>query len=80
MRCVLVGASTSIGCVAQRDWHTLGSLPEIDYRRNGIESWDRLRQRAIGAALVREAGLPYLAGRGRGAPGWSVAAIADLMR
>jgi hypothetical protein len=62
MRCAMDDASNSIGCVAQRDWHALESLPEIDYRRNGIEGWERLRQRAIGTALAREAGLPYLAG------------------
>jgi hypothetical protein len=80
MRCAMDDASNSIGCMAQRDWQALESLPEIDYRRDGVDGWERLRQSAIGTGVAREACLSYLANGGRRAAGWSVAVIADLMR
>ena len=64
--------------MAQMNWRALESLPEIGYQHHGGESWEWLRQRAIGASLAREACLPYLAGPG--GIGCAVGAIADLTR
>jgi len=58
------------------EWAAMESLPEIDFLRSGVDSWDGLRQRAIGTAWAREASLPHLGGRDRG----TAAVIADLTR
>lgn len=66
--------------MTQGDWAALELLSEIQCRRNGIDDWDRLQQRAIGMAWAREASIPYLDRRDQCAAGWLASIIADLTR
>ena len=60
-----------MGGMAHEEWGAIESLPEIEFLRSGVGSWEGLRQRAIGSAWARETSLPT---------GWSAAIIADLNR
>jgi hypothetical protein len=80
MRCTMGDESNSIRGMAPDGWEVLESLPEIEFRRTGVEGWEALRRQAIGMAWAREGSAPYLAERDCSASGWSVAVFADLMR
>jgi hypothetical protein len=50
MRCTMGDESNSIRRMAPDGWEVLESLPEIEFRRTGVEGWEALRRQAIGMA------------------------------
>lgn len=72
--------ASPIVCMAKGDFAPLESVPEVAHRRNGVDGWEHLRQRAIGMAWRRETSLTYLTGHAATPHGWSAVVIAELTR